>query len=161
MPCYPCHIIALAEYLAHLECATLLQSSPSPCLLPSLFRLVAASRWRLLLCTLRFSACGVAKDNAPPQRGGGSAGGGAATAAAALVPLTRVCAQVAKGPRQENQAVQHLFFPFGEKGDYNYFWKFTCTWWMSSFLFNFVMIKNQLLIWLIIYDNIIILFFFF
>jgi len=37
MPCYPCHIIALAEYLAHLECATLLQSSPSPCLLPSLF----------------------------------------------------------------------------------------------------------------------------
>lgn len=49
---YPCHIIALAEYRARLECATLLRVAAA----------AAATRSLWLLCTR--SACGVAKDNA-------------------------------------------------------------------------------------------------
>lgn len=117
MPCYPCHIIALAEYLAHLECATLLQSSPSPCLLPSLFRLVAASRWRLLLCTLRFSACGVAKDNAPPQRGGGSAGGGSCNRCSRpRSTYACVCSSSERPPARKSSGATFVFPIRGKRG---------------------------------------------
>lgn len=55
-PRYPCHIIALAEYRARLECATLLRIAAAAA------ASVAATRSLWLLCTR--SACGVAKDNA-------------------------------------------------------------------------------------------------
>lgn len=55
---YPCHIIALAEYRARLECATLLRIAAAAAAAAS----VAATRSLWLLCTR--SACGVAKDNA-------------------------------------------------------------------------------------------------
>lgn len=112
VPRYPCHIIALAKYLAHLESATLLQSSPSPCLLPSRF-LFLSQRLSGDSCCARSASLRTMASPAAVRRGGVLAGSGEGEAPpTALVPLTRVCAQVAKGPRQENQAVQHLFFPF-------------------------------------------------
>lgn len=97
---YPCHIIALAEYRARLECATLLRIAASAAAAS-----VAATRSLWLLCTR--SACGVAKDNAlarhlvtvlpPPPP---------CTCAChtclcvRVCVLASVCAQVAKGLRR-------------------------------------------------------------
>lgn len=58
-PRYPCHIIALAEYRARLECATLLRIAAAAAV-DGDASFATRSLW--LLCTR--SACGVAKDNA-------------------------------------------------------------------------------------------------
>lgn len=88
-PRYPCHIIALAEYRARLECATLLRIAAAAA------ASVAATRSLWLLCTR--SACGVAKDNAlarhlvtvlPPP---------SLHLSMPLVRATRVCACVCVG----------------------------------------------------------------
>lgn len=62
-PRYPCHIIALAEYRARLECATLLRIAAAAAVDGDANADASfATRSLWLLCTR--SACGVAKDNA-------------------------------------------------------------------------------------------------
>lgn len=101
-PRYPCHIIALAEYRARLECATLLRIAAAAAAAS-----VAATRSLWLLCTR--SACGVAKDNAlarhlvtvlpPPPPTPAPCTCACHTCLCVRVSAS-VCAQVAKGLRR-------------------------------------------------------------
>lgn len=102
LPRYPCHIIALAEYRARLECATLLRIAAA------VAASVAATRSLWLLCTR--SACGVAKDNAlarhlvivllPPSLHLPLPLVRATRVCVCEYVLASVCAQVAKGLRR-------------------------------------------------------------